>query len=247
MFQVPPPTRYDLNFSILGIPVRVHPFFWLITLLLGSSSRSLLGVLIWIVAIFISILIHELGHALVMRRFGQDPEIILHFGGLAAPRSVSWGGGYANVSTTPNQQILISLAGPFAGFAFAVLILMVSVALGGVIIPNFIFGFLPFPVVLFPTDATLLTSMVMTFLLVNVFWGYVNLVPVYPLDGGQVARHAWLKADPWDGVRKSLWLSVIAGGIMALAALVLLQSIYMTVLFGLLAFQSYQTVQGRSW
>jgi hypothetical protein len=61
-----------------------------------------------------------------------------------------------------------------------------------------------------------------------------------------VARYAWLKADPWDGVRKSLWLSVIAGAVMALAALLVFRSIYMTVLFGFLAFQSYQTVSGRS-
>lgn len=246
MFQVPPPTRYDLNFSILGIPVRVHPFFWLISLLFGSSSNSMLGVLIWVVAAFVSILVHELGHALVMRRYGQDPEIILHFGGLAVPRSFSWGGGYANVAATPTQQILISLAGPFAGFAFAILILAIAVALGGAIIPNFILGFLPFPVVLFPTDAGILTSVIMTFLFINIFWGYINLVPVYPLDGGQVARYAWLKTDPWDGVRKSLWLSVIAGAIMTLLALVFFRSIYMAVLFGLLAFQSYQSVQGRT-
>jgi membrane-associated protease RseP (regulator of RpoE activity) len=246
MFQVPPPTRYDLNFSISGIPVRVHPFFWLISLLLGSSSNSLLGAVIWVIAVFISILVHELGHALVMRRYGQDPEIILHFGGLAVPRSISWGGGYANVGTTPTQQIIISLAGPFAGFAFAILILLISTVLGGVIIPNFILGFLPFPTVAFPGSSTLLASTIMIFLLINIFWGYINLVPVYPLDGGQVARYAWLKADPWDGVRKSLWLSVIAGAVMAVAALLVFRSIYMTVLFGFLAFQSYQTVSGRS-
>jgi stage IV sporulation protein FB len=245
-FQIPPPTSYDLKFSILGLPVRVHPLFWLITLLFGSSSNSILGALIWVVAIFISILIHELGHALAMRRYGQDSEIILYMGGgLTVPQSLSWGGSYANVAISPNQQIFISLAGPFAGFAFAILILGLSAALGGAIIPNFLLWVIPFPVVILPEGMQLLNSIVMTFLWVNIFWGYVNLVPVYPLDGGQVARYAWLKADPWDGVRKSLWLSVIAGAIMTLLALALLQSIYMAVLFGLLAFQSYQSIQGR--
>ena len=30
LFQLPPPTRYDLRFTIAGIPVRVHPLFWLV-------------------------------------------------------------------------------------------------------------------------------------------------------------------------------------------------------------------------
>jgi membrane-associated protease RseP (regulator of RpoE activity) len=80
---------------------------------------------------------------------------------------------------------------------------------------------------------------------VNVFWGLVNLVPVYPLDGGSVTRNVLIQADPIDGVRKSLWISVIAGGLVALAALIFLRSIFMALLFGLLAFQSYQALQRR--
>ena len=47
-------------------------------------------------------------------------------------------------------------------------------------------------------------------LYVNIFWGLVNLLPVYPLDGGQIARELLELASPADGVRQSLWLSVIA-------------------------------------
>jgi hypothetical protein len=46
-------------------------------------------------------------------------------------------------------------------------------------------------------------------------------------------------------VRKSLWISVIAGGLVALAGLIFLRSIFMALLFGLLAFQSYQALQRR--
>ena len=63
LFQSPPPTRYDLRFSIAGIPVSVHPVFWLIALLFGSSGDPLL-IPIWILVVFVSILVHELGHAL---------------------------------------------------------------------------------------------------------------------------------------------------------------------------------------
>ncbi len=245
LFQVPPPTRFDLHFSVAGIPVRVHPLFWLIAILFGSSSNSLTSLLGWVIAIFVSILIHELGHAFALRRYGQDSQIILHFaGGLTVPESISWGGRYANVAVTANQQIFISLAGPFAGFLFAAFILAVSVALGGVVIPNFIFGFIPFPYVLFPAGREFLTSFFMSLLWVNIFWGLINLMPVHPLDGGTVTRYILIQTDPLNGVRTSLWVSVITGAAVAIAGLTFLRSTYMGILFGLLAFQSFQSLQG---
>lgn len=246
LFQIPPPTRFDLRFSIAGIPVRVHPLFWLIAVLFGASSNSIPGLLIWVTAIFISILIHELGHALAMRRHGQGSQIILHFaGGLTIPESVAWGGGYASVAITANQQIFISLAGPFAGFLLATLLLVVSALLGGTIIPNFVLGIIPFPIVFLPIGE-LATTFVMSMLWVNIFWGIVNLMPVNPLDGGAVARNILIQYDPWNGVRTSLWLSVITGALIAIAGFVFLRSTYMAFLFGLLAFQSYQALQAGS-
>jgi Zn-dependent protease len=245
LFQPPPPTRFDLNFSVVGIPVRVHPLFWLIAILFGSSSGSPARWLGWIIAIFVSITIHELGHALALRRYGQDSQIILHFaGGLTVPESISWGGRYASVALTANQQIFVSLAGPFSGFLFAVLLLLISIPLDGVIIPDLIFGFIPFPYVLFPSGWEILTSFFMSLLWVNIFWGLINLVPVHPLDGGSVVRHILIQTDPLNGLRTSLWVSVIAGAAMAVAGLLFLQSIYMAILFGLLAFQSFQALQG---
>jgi Zn-dependent protease len=245
LFQIPPPTRFDLRFSIAGIPVRVHPLFWLIAILFGSSSNSIFSLLTWVIAIFVSILIHELGHAFAMRRYGQGSEIILHFaGGLTVPESIAWGGRYASVGITANQQIFISLAGPFAGFLFAGLVLAVSVALGGILIPNFIFGFIPFPIVLLPAGGEILNSFFMNLLWVNIFWGLVNLVPVHPLDGGHVTRYILTQTDPLNGLRTSLWVSVIAGAAVAFAGLVFLRSTYMAILFGLLAFQSFQALQG---
>jgi membrane-associated protease RseP (regulator of RpoE activity) len=87
--------------------------------------------------------------------------------------------------------------------------------------------------------------MISMLLWVNVFWGLINLVPVYPLDGGSVTRNVLIQADPIDGVRKSLWISVIAGGLVALAGLIFLRSIFIALLFGLLAFQSFQALQRR--
>jgi Zn-dependent protease len=248
LFQVPPPTRFDLRFSIAGIPVRVHPLFWLIAILFGSSSNSIVSLLSWVVAIFVSILIHELGHAFAMRRYGQGSQIILHFaGGLTVPESISWGSGYASVATTPNQQIFISLAGPFSGFLFAGLILAVSAALGGTIVPNYIFGFIPFPLVMFPTGWEILGSFFISLLWVNIFWGFINLMPVNPLDGGNVTRYILIQTDPMNGVRTSLLVSTATAALLAIGGLILLRSTYMAFLFGLLAFQSYQALQSRGY
>jgi Zn-dependent protease len=247
LFQVPPPTRYDLRFSIAGIPVRVHPLFWLISFLFGFSANNLLYTFLWVFVVFVSILIHELGHAFAFRRYGLRSSIVLHYmGGLTIPESVSWGSGWANIALTPREEIFISLAGPFSGFLFATLIVGGVIASGGSIAVNWLLGFIPLPTLgSIPFGGVFLSALIVLLLSVNIFWGLINLVPVYPLDGGNVARYALLQYDPRDGIRKSLWLSMIAGGIVAILGLVAFGSIYMALLFGFLAFQSYQSLQNR--
>jgi stage IV sporulation protein FB len=247
LFQVPPPTRYDLRFSIAGIPVRVHPLFWVIAFLFGFSANNLIFTFLWMLVVFVSILIHELGHAFAFRRYGLRSSIILHFsGGLTVPESVSWGSAWANIALTPAQEIFISLAGPFAGFLFAALVIGGVIVSGGSITLSWLLGIIPVPAsAMVPFGGIFLSTIATLLLFVNIFWGLINLVPVYPLDGGNVARYALLQYDPRDGVRKSLWVSVIAGGIMAVVGLVSFGSIYMALLFGFLAFQSYQSLQNR--
>ena len=247
LFQVPPPTRYDLNFSVAGIPIRVHPLFWVISFLFGFSANNLLYTFVWVLAIFLSVLVHELGHAFAFRRYGLRSSIVLHFaGGLTVPESVSWGSTWANVALSPREEIVVSLAGPFSGFLLATLIILGVIVSGGSIAVDWLLGFIPLPVVAsLPVGGVFLTVLVYILVSVNVFWGLINLVPVYPLDGGNVARYALLQNDPYDGVRRSLQLSVVAGGIVALVGLVFLRSVYMALLFGFLAYQSYQSLQNR--
>lgn len=247
LFQSPPPTRYDLRFSIAGIPIRVHPLFWLLTLLLGAAGDPV-QLLIWVLVVFVSIVVHELGHAFAMRYFGQSSHIVLHFaGGLAIPDSVQWGSRWANVALGPNQYILISLAGPVAGFILAGLAIVGILLSGGSLGTTWLFGLIPLPLnAVLPFGGRILDILVTILLWVNIFWGLINLLPVFPLDGGNVARNILVQLDPMNGVRKSLWVSVITGGLIALLALVLLRSIYMAFLFGLLAFQSYQSLQSRT-
>jgi len=188
-----------------------------------------------------------LGHALAFRRNGQGSQIVLHFaGGLTVPEPVHWGSGLANVALTSNQQIFISLAGPGAGVVLAAFVIMAVVVTGGSVDITWLLGFIPLPLTaVIPFGGRILNLLVTMLLWVNIFWGLINLMPVFPLDGGQVARNILVQYDPLDGVRKSLWLSVVAGGIVALIGLLVFRSIFMAILFGFLAFQSYQSLQGR--
>lgn len=247
LFQVPPPTRYDLRFNLAGFPVRVHPLFWLIAVLLGYSSGDIVQILVWVAVVFISILVHELGHALAFRRYGLSSQIVLHFaGGLTVPESTYWGSRWANVALGPNQNLFISLAGPVAGFLLAVLVMAGVVLAGGSILTSRLLGVIPLPAMaLLPFGGNVLSMFVTALLWVNLFWGVINLMPVHPLDGGSVIRNILIQIDPVDGVRKSLWISVIAGALIAIVAFFFLGSIFMAILFGFLAFQSYQSLQAR--
>jgi Zn-dependent protease len=143
---------------ILGIPVRIHPTFFLVAALLGARpGASLASVSVWIAVVFASVLLHELGHAWTARWFGYRPRIELH----AMGGTTLWGG----APVTPGRRLLISLAGPLAGLLVGALVwgLLPEAGLQG-----------------------LARETVLAVLWVNVGWGVLNLLPVLPLDGGNV-------------------------------------------------------------
>ena len=74
MFGQIAPTEFDLHFSVFGISVRVHPMFWLGTAILGSNwlKAGIEYLLIWIAVVLVSIVVHELGHAVAFRIFRVD-------------------------------------------------------------------------------------------------------------------------------------------------------------------------------
>jgi len=75
-------SQFDLNFTLLGVPIRIQPMFWLVTILLGwdyfsqTNDLSILG--LWVMAVFISIIIHEFGHVFMGKLFGTESFVILH-------------------------------------------------------------------------------------------------------------------------------------------------------------------------
>ena len=231
MLAEPPTTPYDLRFSIAGIPVRVHPLFWLVALFLGLGPREDPKLaIIWVGVVFVSVLIHELGHALTARSFGYHPRITLHgFGGLAS---------YEPTRYDPARQITITIAGPLAGFLFAAVIVGVLMLLGyelhffgrrltrGEPIPN-LYAYV----------------LVHDLLLVNIFWGVINLFPVLPLDGGQIARDILLRFHPRQAIPTAYQLSMITAAALAIFSFVRLGSFFMSLFFGYLAYASFVTWQ----
>src|SRR5579862_1711733 len=84
----PPRTPWDLKWSMFSIPVRAHPLFWLSTLLLayrgGDDQRANIDhtpfkyVVAVCVCVFVSILVHEFGHAFAHRYYGdRRPHVVL--------------------------------------------------------------------------------------------------------------------------------------------------------------------------
>jgi len=245
-------TQYDLHFEWMGVRVRVHPWFWIISIVFGASSAGGemnvgVAMVIWVGAMFMSILIHEMGHAMMMRRAGMDPHIVLYaMGGLAIPGGQD--AGFAPYkqwrpqeqgrrSTFNWEKIWISFAGPGVQFVLAGFVAVLVYVGGGHLVYHW-----PIWIGVEGIPNVYLTHLFRVYLWINVIWAMVNLLPVFPLDGGQIAREIFIGFDSWNGVRRSLWLSVFTGAALAIGGLSI-GSLFMALLFGSLAFSSFQALQ----
>ncbi len=235
----PPPSQGDLHFSLLGFPVRIHPMFWLSAILLSGLDSKPIVVILWVAAMILCILLHELGHAVVMQVYGYCPSIVLYsFGGLAIPHP----GRNGVRRPGPWGDMLIAFAGPASGFLLAAVL-----TLG--------LHYLGYPVTIFePTwrdvvphvviPEQLYLSIFLYFVLeISVMWGLLNLLPIYPLDGGQIAQQIFVMNNPRDALRQSLILSVIVGVMMAVIAFVQWQNFFLAVLFLWLTYSNYTALQ----
>lgn len=226
----PDQTPYDLRWRMLGTDVRVSPWFWLMSVFLGAPllEEGLAGfpyLLVWIACVFISILVHEFGHVLAGRAFGTQGHIVLYsFGGLAI--------GSSNLSNRW-QRVAVYLAGPGAGFVLLACVL-----------PVYLIGHAQPEV---RRDWPHLFWVAISSLwYINLYWGILNLMPVYPLDGGQVSRDTfdWLMPGG-QGLRVAFGLSMGIAILLAVLALVFSQ-MFTAIMFGLLAVYSFQMFQQQT-
>jgi Zn-dependent protease len=198
-----------------------------------TSRQDLLMVLLWIIILFVSILVHELGHALTSRKMtGVTPSIKLWgMGGLA----------YPNTQLTRKQSFWVTWAGPLAGLGFFGLIVLTCCAIYGFAIGTDLTMILLFPsretyTVLAKMNDPVL-YMLKDLLRVNFWWSLMNLLPVFPLDGGQI--YASIERSP-----KKVWtVGMVTGALVAIAGFFILHQIVIAILFGYFAFQNYKRLE----
>jgi Zn-dependent protease len=161
------------HFRLFGVPIRIEPFFVIVALMLGFNLEPLWLVGVWVVVSLVSVLIHEMAHAMVYRALGQRSAIVLQaFGGF----TIASGGG-RRVLSKP-ASIAVSVSGAFAQLLFLYLparyIMQTDWAQEqGFIWNNISRDFNWWPIL-----------SIVAF--VNLWWAIFNLLPIRPLDGGHV-------------------------------------------------------------
>jgi stage IV sporulation protein FB len=204
-------------FTFRGIPVFVSPMYFLLLVMFGYRDPA--QGIIWAIAITLSLLVHEFGHALVARRLRHDPSIMLHgFGGLTSR---------SRRGRDVDEAAIVAM-GPAAGLALGLLVFglwsVVDSFLGS---PPHVFIFL---------RALLYTCFV---------WNLLNLLPLWPLDGGQLMQLGlgrWL--SPQLTARITHGVSLVMIVLLAVYAYSH-GMIFSLVILLMLGLQNVQGIQGR--
>ncbi|MGK5594726.1 MAG: site-2 protease family protein [Parachlamydiaceae bacterium] len=200
-------------FTIKSLPIRIDPLFWLLAFGLGFYySGNLAGIFTWGLIILVSVLVHELGHALTAQAFGQEARITLtFFGGVtqrAGPPIAKW------------KEFLIVLNGPLAGFALAFF--------------TFWLSFSPFV----RNSPTLFTAVTIGYY-VNYFWTILNLFPIQPLDGGHLLMIFLEGLLGYRGIKLAYFLSGFIAVCLGMLFFLLQQMFIGAILF-IFAFESFK-------
>jgi len=149
---------------LAGIDVFLHPTFLLLLAFVGMRQGGI-GSILLVSAVFGCVLLHELGHALMARRFGIETEDITLYpiGGVARLR---------RMPRAPGAELLIALAGP----AVNVLIVMGLVAIRSL------------GLVGSPWSPDSLGFFAEELIAINLVLALFNMIPAFPMDGGRVLR-----------------------------------------------------------
>jgi stage IV sporulation protein FB len=205
------------RFQLAGVPVEIRNDFLIITLLLALGRLSTPVLMVeWFVVVFVSILVHELGHAIAFRAFGHAPRIELNgMGGLTFPTP--------GLPLSHGRSIVVSLAGPGAGFVFGGLVLL----LDAFVLP--------------PQSSRVIEQAIADLKWVNIGWGFVNLLPIVPLDGGHVVqsvlRQRMLRSDA-DALALKITVATAALGVAVALSQSMTWAALMAAYFGFTAFRN---------
>jgi Zn-dependent protease len=227
--------------DLLGIRIGVDPtwfvFLFLIIFWLSGDFRSALDssdtvayvtTVITVLLFFVSLIVHELGHALVARRQGIEVRRIdlFLFGGITQ---------MSRDTSSPAEELKVAAAGPAGTLAFAVVCAVVDLAIVG---PHRLLHAILLDGTVRITPVLLSLSWL---LLLNVAILVFNLVPAFPLDGGRIARALvwWRTGSKQRGTQVAAQLGqgfaiVLAGGILLMLSGAGLNGIWLIALAFLL-------------
>lgn len=153
-----------VRFRLFGIPVGVHATF-LFVALLGATAYRGWDIAWWTLAAFVSILMHEMGHALSARAFGASGISVTLYG-LGGLTSFGHGPGLSH-----GRSFVISAAGSAIG-----------IVSGGAV-------FLLADAGVFDDASRAVVVLVNSFVFTSLVWGVLNWLPIIPLDGGHMVQH----------------------------------------------------------
>lgn len=217
---------------IFGVPIRLHfTFLLLLVFLLVNGigdKQSGPATAVYILSLFASVLLHEIGHTLVARHYGiKTLEIVMFpIGGVSRPERMPKGW----------QELWISLAGPLVNALIAG-VLIVWLWIAG--------SFVPIHLLKEPTNENLVERIAAGNLLLFLF----NLLPAYPMDGGRILRSILALRKPENEATR---IAAMAGRRLAVALILfgLLSGNFMLVFVGafvyLGAWQEGASARGRS-
>lgn len=175
--------------------------------------------LLWIPTLFFSVIVHELGHAgmIAALGFGRSVVVLGGFGGMTMNAR----------NARPWQNVLISLAGPVAGFLLSVLIRALYLRSEFMQTDRF-----------FSVWSQQLVD-------ANFWWAIFNLIPIYPLDGGQIFRNLTMMftSDRTSFV-VTTWVSMILAGLLIVWGL-FGGNFFMASIAFMLLLQNYQSWSSR--
>ena len=190
--------KWSINAGrLFGIKFSIHvTFFLLLAYVFLSDIKEGLGQaglsVLFVCAIFACVVIHELSHSLVARRFGREPKsiMLLPIGGVAT---------IDMMPAKPSQEIAISIVGPVTNIVIAIVI--------GLICRSSVAAALD-------EHAVLTTSQlfIVNLVLVNIMLAGFNLIPALPMDGGRILRS--ILAMKFNYLRATIW-AVAVGKVIA--------------------------------
>jgi len=168
--------------TFAGIPLKFHWTYSLVVVFLayfglsqGWNGVQTVAIVSMVIVLFLSVVLHEYGHALTAKRYGiLTKDIILTpIGGIAR---------LTRIPKEPKKELWITIMGPAVNFIISITLGLLYLIIFGIYIPDLTY-FEPVPPV-----KDIVCGCILTIIVLNGSLGLFNLAPVFPMDGGRILR-----------------------------------------------------------